>query len=113
MNIMQGDEYDVFLTLTDADGEPITTEGVTDVEVGLGGLFFSLTGNTLSYNSDRGAWVFRLEEDKTEAMKGVLSFQVRVTFDNSDIVGTRLPLVYVTTSMQRPAPAPDEGTEEI
>lgn len=113
MNIMQGDEYDVFLILTDADGAPITTEGVTDVEVGLGGLFFSLTGNTLSYNSDRGAWVFRLEEDKTEAMKGVLSFQVRVTFDNSDIVGTRLPLVYVITSMQRPAPAPDEGTEEI
>ena len=112
MNIMQGDEYDVFLTLTDADGALITTEGVTDVEVGLGGLFFSLTGNTLSYNSDRGAWVFRLEEDKTEAMKGVLSFQVRVTFDNDDIVGTRLPLVYVTTSMQRPVPDNNGGDND-
>lgn len=102
MNIMQGDEYDVFLTLTDADGETITTEGVADVEVGLGGMFFSLSENTISYDAEKGAWVFRLNEEETEDMKGVLSFQVRVTFDNDDIVGTRLPLVYVTTKMSRP-----------
>lgn len=99
---MQGDEYDVYLTLTDADGETITTEGVADVEVGLGGMFFSLSDNTLSFDAENGAWVFRLSEESTTGMSGVLSFQVRVVFDNDDIVGTRLPLVYVTTSMQRP-----------
>ena len=102
MNIMQGDEYDVYLTLKDADGEVITTEGVADVEVGLGGVFYSYADSTIDFDTDKGAWVFRLLEDDTEDMKGVLSFQVRVTFDNDDIVGTRLPLVYVTTSMQRP-----------
>lgn len=107
MNIMQGDEYDVFLTLTDADGETITTEGVADVEVGLGGLFFCLSENTISFDSEKGAWVFRLAEEETEGMKGVLSFHVRVTFDNDDIVGTRLPLVYVTTKMSRPTPTQD------
>lgn len=102
MNIMQGDEYDVYLTLTDADGETITTEGVEDVEVGLGGLSFSLSGETIAFDSDKGAWVFRLSEWQTSAMTGVLSFEVRVTFDNDDKVGTRLPLVYVTTtSVQR------------
>ena len=107
MNIMQGDEYDVYLTLTDADGETITTEGVADVEVGLGGMFFSLSENTISYDAEKGAWVFRLSEENTTEMRGVLSFQVRVTFDNDDIVGTRLPLVYVTTKMSRPTPTQD------
>lgn len=103
MNIMQGDEYDVYLTLTDADGETISTEGVADVEVGFGGKFFTYTGNTLTYDSDKGAWVFHLTEATTSAFHGVLSFQVRVTFDNDDIVGIRLPLVYVTTQMARPS----------
>lgn len=107
MNIMQGDEYDVYLTLTDADGETITTEGVADVEVGLGGMFFSLSENTISYDAEKGAWVFRLSEENTTEMSGVLSFQVRVTFDNDDIVGTRLPLVYVTTKMNRSTPTQD------
>lgn len=98
MNIMQGDEYDVYLTLTDADGETITTEGVADVEVVLGGLSFSLSDNTIAFDSEKGAWVFRLMETETQEMTGVLSFEVHVTFDNDDRVGTRLPLVYVTTS---------------
>ena len=103
MNIMQGDEYDVYLTLTDADGETISTEGVADVEVGMGGVVFKYSANTLSYDSEKGAWVFRLTEETTATFKGVLTFQVKVTFDNDDIVGTRLPLVYVTTQMARPS----------
>ena len=34
MNIMQGDEYDVYLTLTDADGETITTKAAATITPG-------------------------------------------------------------------------------
>ena len=102
MNIMQGDEYDVNITLKDADGEPITEVGVTDVEIGIGSLTKTYSDGEVSYDSENKQWVFRLSQTETSGLKnGVLSFQVRVKFGGGDVVGAKLPSVGVSPSTSK------------
>ena len=98
MKIMQGDEYDVNIALTDSDGEPITDTGVTDVEVGLGGITKTYADGDVTFDSETNQWVFHLSQAETSGFKGILSFQVRVKFGGGDVVGAKLPPVGVSPS---------------
>ena len=109
MNIMQGDAYNIEITLTDADGTALTDETVETVEVSLGGLTKTYPGE-VTFEPDapsRGApssvttgkWLFPVTQEETACMTGMLPFQVRVKFAGGNVVGARLPNVYATASI--------------
>ena len=103
ITIMQGDEYDIHLTLTDLDGEAITEQGVSLIEVSLGDQFWSTADNSVTYDSEKECWVFRLDdEESAEMVGGIAKFQIHVEFDNDDSVGADLPFAFVIKKVQRP-----------
>lgn len=103
ITIMQGDEYDIRLILKDLDGEPITEQGVSLIEVSLGDQFWSTADGSVTYDSENGYFVFRLESDESEDMAGgIAKFQIHVEFDNDDAVGADLPFAFVIKKVKRP-----------
>ena len=107
MNIMQGDAYNIEITLTDADDVILTDQMVSAVEISLGGLTKTYPGD-VTYEPEtpsRGAaepggkWLFPVTQEETTRMTGPLPFQVRVKFPGGDVVGTHLPTVYATASI--------------
>lgn len=99
MTIMQGDAYDVTLTLTDDNDDRITDADVLDVEITLGGLSKTYSSGDVIYSS--GEWAMSLTQDETFAMSKVLPLEARVKFNSGDVVGAKVGNVYVLPSKSK------------
>lgn len=90
MKIMQGDSYNIAITLTDDDGEEITSADEVSVTLG------KLT-KTVTYSEGDAAWLFPLSQDETFALDFLCGMEVRVK-TGTNVVGASLGNVYVIPS---------------
>ena len=94
MQIMQGDAYDVAITLKDEDNHPITDSDVDEVEVTLGNLEKSAIYS-------EGEWVISLSQEETFALEGIEGLQVRCLFRSGDVAGAKVGKVYILNSASK------------
>lgn len=94
MTIMAGDACNIELTLKDLSGNIIDT--AQDVEVALGSLIKSYTDGTVTYDSDKEAWIFPLSQEESFALPSVNKLQVRVKFSAANVDGVNVGIVYKT-----------------
>ena len=92
MVIMQGDQYSIPFEIT-REGEPVTEEMVSCVEITIGSLC-----KIAGYNN--GAFYFPISQEETFAMcVGNVKVQVRVEFVTGDIIGCRCEPIEVISSI--------------
>ena len=97
--IMQGDSYDIAITLTDDAGEIITEAAVEDVVITVGSLSKSYSDGAVTYSD--GKWIFPLEQRETFCMRGNLPFEVRVKFNSGEVVGAELTALTAKCSINK------------
>lgn len=94
MTIMQGDAYNVALTLKDKNGETITPEVVEKILVSLG----HILKNTEDITYDEGVWFFPVTQVETMVLCGFAPFDIRVKFTSGDVKGRHIGNVLVEYS---------------
>lgn len=96
MQIMQGDAYEVAITLKDDNDTTITSADVADVEITLGNLSKTYTDGAISY--DDGEWLFPLSQDESFALNAISRLQVRVKNNSGEVIGANVGIVFVKPS---------------
>lgn len=102
MEIMQGDQYHIAIEIL-VDDQPITDiSTISDVEVCLGTLKKTMANNEIIYSETEKAFLFPLTQQEAFAFPARnQSMQVRVKFQNGDVIGEKLDYVDVESSMSR------------
>ena len=97
LQMMRGDSYEIAITLTDEENQPITPADVSEVEIALGDLKKTYTSGDVTYND--GKWLFPVTQDETlSTVAAVSTLQVRVKYLPGDVVGARVGNVYIVPS---------------
>lgn len=97
LQMMRGDSYNIAITLTDDENQPITPADVAEVEIALGDLKKTYTSGDVAYND--GKWLFPVSQDETlSTVAAVSTLQVRVKYLLGDVVGARVGNVYIVPS---------------
>lgn len=97
MQMMRGDQYEIALTLTDEENQPIVPADVAEVEIALGDLIKTYSSGEVVY--DDGKWLFPVTQDETlSTVAAVSTLQVRVKYLLGDVVGARVGNVYILPS---------------
>lgn len=94
MQMMQGDAYDLAITLKDENNYPITDADADEVEVTLGNIEKSAVYS-------EGEWVISLSQEETFALNGIAGLQVRCLFHGGDVAGANVGKVYILTSVSK------------
>jgi len=95
--IMQGDAYEIALTLNDEENHAIVDTDVADVEITLGGIRKTYADGDVLY--DDGKWLFPVTQEETmKCLPSISGLQVRVKYALGDVVGATIGNVYVTAS---------------
>lgn len=99
MTIMQGDEYAIYINLTDEEGNSIV-EYLSECLVTMGTETWSGETGTIEYDQETDSLFFILTESQTFNMIGVVPFQLRAIFGD-DIFGVPLEPVFVLPSINK------------
>jgi len=98
MSIQQGDQYIIPFKIKNAKG-PVTPDKVDDIRIKVGDITKSLSGETLSYNTETESWDFPLTQAQTRAIKsGMVSYQVGVKV-GEEIVYSRVGDIQINDSI--------------
>ena len=97
LQMMRGDSYEIAITLTDEENQPIAPADVSEVEISLGDLKKTYTSGDVAYND--GKWLFPVSQDETlSTVAAVSTLQVRVKYLLGDVVGAKVGNVYIVPS---------------
>ena len=99
LRIMQGDAYDVGVTVLDTEGKIIDESAVLDVEITVGKISKTYTGGDVYFAEDE--WHFPLTEGESFSLSGFVPFQVRVKFNSGEVAGISLGSIAVTVSVSK------------
>lgn len=94
MAIHQGDQYPLPVRIMQGSS-PLTPSDVTDLRIKVGSYMKSLADEQLTYDAERGMWLFPLTEEMTRKLVGsVVPVQVGVKLGSeiiySDVLTTRI-----------------------
>ena len=98
MNLYQGDQVIIGLTLKDDEGNFITPEDVQEVAVGIGTFSRKSTDAEypVTYDAENKTWLFQVTEaDSFGLVMGVHSLSARVKFTNESIGSANAEPVFV------------------
>lgn len=99
MHIMQGDAYDIPITITAADGTVVDDTIAEAVEVVIGFLQKTYPGEITCAD---GKWLFPLTQEESFKLSGFQqTVQVRVKFNSGEVVGAVIGSVPVTASTSK------------
>ena len=98
LSMMQGDAYDIHLTLIDEDNTPITDADVSKVNITFGGTTKSYPDGAVTYDADEGEWLYPVTQAQTIGMPPIADLSVRVKFIGGDVEGANIGNVYVIPS---------------
>ena len=101
MEIMQGDAYNVAISLKDKDGNPIQPDAVSEVIASLGNIIKSYSDGDVQYDIESGVYYFPVTQIETLTLSGIVPFDVRVKFTTGDVKGKNLGVVCVTPTGAR------------
>lgn len=97
LQMMRGDSYEIAITLTDEENQPIAPADVSEVEISLGDIIKTYSSGDVIY--DDGKWLFPVTQSETlSAVAAVSTLQVRVKYLHGDVVGARAGNVYIVPS---------------
>lgn len=95
MEIMQGDAYNVAISIKDKDGNLIQPDAVSEVIASLGNIIKSYSDGDVQYDAESGAYYFPVTQIETLVQSGYLPFDVRVKFVSGDVKGKNIGVVGV------------------
>ena len=90
MNIMQGDQYTLPVSLTFESGEVITPDSVSDIEFYIGNFRKTIDSGTVTFDEVSGEYLIKLYQVESFMLKGSVRIQARILFKNGDVVGIDL-----------------------
>ena len=93
LSMMQGDAYDIHLTLVKEDDTPIADTDVSKVNITFGGTTKSYPDGVVTY--DDGEWLYPVTQAQTIGMPSVAELSVRVKFNTGDVEGAKIGNVYI------------------
>ena len=97
LQMMRGASYNIAITLTDDENQPITPADVAEVEISLGDLIKTYSSGDVIY--DDGKWLFPVTQSETlSTVAAVSTLQVRVKYLLGDVVGAKVGNVYLVPS---------------
>lgn len=96
LTMMQGDAYDIHLTLVNDDNTPITDADVSKVNITFGGTTKSYPDGAVSY--DDGEWLYPVTQAQTIGMPSVAELSVRVKYNTGDVDGAKIGNVFIVSS---------------
>ena len=101
MAIMQGDNYEIPFTIKDENGESLTNGELLSVEFAVGNLI--KTTPEIYYDSSKNKWKFPLTQEEAFSFEGgaPVTAQIRVKFNNGDIVGAEVGFINVVESISK------------
>ena len=87
IEIMQGDEYDVDLGVKCLDGEQLSGDDVSKLEVCIGELSYIYPAS-MRYDDETGRFVLHLTQEDTFSMiPGTYTMQMRIKSLQKDVIG--------------------------
>lgn len=92
ISIMQGDAYDIPVTLKDKDGNAITDADVSAVKITLGSTSKSYPDEV---TFDDGVFLFPVTQEESFRMDGFKQLEARVKFTSGEVMGCKLDFVLV------------------
>lgn len=99
LSMMQGDAYDIHLTLVKDDDTAITDADVSKVNITFGGTTKSYPDGAVSY--DDGEWLYPVTQAQTIGMAEVAELSVRVKYNTGDVEGAKIGNVYIIPSADK------------
>lgn len=93
LSMVQGDAYDIHLTLLRDDDTPIVDTDVAKVNITFGGTTKSYPDGAVTY--DDGEWLYPVTQAQTIGMPPVTELSVRVKFYGGDVEGAKIGNVYI------------------
>ena len=90
LSMMQGDAYDIHLTLVKEDDTPITDADVSKVNITFGGTTKSYPDGAVTYDADEGEWLYPVTQAQTIGMPPVAELSVRVKYNTGDVEGAKI-----------------------
>ena len=93
LSMMQGDAYNIYLTILNESGEAITDADVSKVNITFGGTTKSYPDGAVSY--DDGEWLYPVTQAQTIGMANVAELSVRVKYNTGDVEGAKIGNVYI------------------
>ena len=96
LSMMQGDAYDIRLTLVRDDDTPIVDTDVAKVNITFGGTTKSYPDGAVTY--DDGEWLYPVTQAQTIGMPSVAELSVRVKFFGGDVEGAKIGNVFIVSS---------------
>lgn len=98
--MMQGDAFTKEIEILNANGEPVTSDDVKDVEITIGVLSKTLSEGEIFYED--GLWKFPISQEESFKFHAAYhEAQVRVLWHSGEIEGVNLGKVHVEASKSR------------
>ena len=95
MIIMNGDAYDIEISLNDDTGDPISSAQLEKLEIQLGSIRKTFPDEV---TFSEGVFHFPLSQQETMSMHGTQHFQMRAKFHDGSVVGVKLDPVRMAPS---------------
>lgn len=87
--MMQGDQYMQPISIKKKNGEPLTDRELDDMEVMIGNVRKTLSGGTVTFDSEDQVFLVHLTQAETFRMNGVEDVIARLKFLTGDIIGIK------------------------
>ena len=101
MNIMQGDEYSIPVSIT-IDGNVADDSVLQDVEISIGKHTKSINGGGVAYDSEKQCFLFHVTQEETfDLISTPQKSQVRIKMNDGTVRGVSLGTVDVTASLSK------------
>ena len=98
--MMQGDSYNLGISILNNAGNPVAPEDIKDVEITIGHLSKSYLNAQVTYYD--GLWMFPLSQKETfDYLPASVKAQVRVVWKNGVVEGKPLYGVRISESMSK------------
>lgn len=100
--MMQGDSYSIAIIIEDYNGNPVTTEGVQDLEVTIGNITKKYSTGEITYSTESQFWQFPITQQETfDLLPSKVKAQLRLLWQNGDVEGVDLGYVRIKESMSK------------
>ena len=90
LEMMQGDQYRIPLSLTYEDGAPVTPNELKDLEVFIGSVRKTLADGGVSFEEGEGQFYVYITQEDTFKLRGDVKIQVRPLVASGEVVGINL-----------------------
>ncbi len=100
--IMQGDQYPLTVSLTDAGGAPIPAPAIGEIEVMIGDLRKTLSAGEITYDEKSGNFTVPLTQEETFAMDArAQKVQVRIRSYDGNVIGEDAGILHVRAARSK------------